>query len=77
MPPLLHAIDALLKLKNVSIGNIKTRGCLHVDFFLKVSIKVGCLNIYLMNFKVVLSYECKHDVEGGELSYRGKRFGQS
>ncbi len=72
MPPLLHAIDALFELENMAIRNVKTGGHLHVDFFLKVGIEVGHLNIHLMNFEVVLSCKHKHGVEGGELSYRGE-----
>ena len=72
MPPLLYAIDALLELKDVAIRNVETRGCLHIDFLLEVGIEVGHLNVHLMKFEVVLSCECKHGVERGKLSYRGK-----
>jgi len=50
MPPLLHAIDPLLKPENVAIRDVETRGRLHIDLLVKVGVEVGSLNIHLVDF---------------------------
>jgi hypothetical protein len=57
----------------VAIGNIKTGGCLHIDFFLEMSIEVSSFDIHLVDLKVVLGCECKDSMKGGKFGDRGKR----
>jgi len=56
----------------VAIGNIKTGGCLHVDFFLKMSVEVSSFDVHLVDFKVLLGCKCKDSVEGGKFGDRSK-----
>jgi hypothetical protein len=69
---LLGAIDAFLKPEDIALGDVETRRCFHVYFFLKVGIEISGLDIHLMYFKVVFSSEGKNGVEGREFGNGGE-----
>jgi hypothetical protein len=71
-PALLGAIDAFLEPEDMAFRDVKTRRGFHIYFFLKVSIKIGSLNIHLVYFKVAFSSKGKDSVEGREFGDRSK-----
>ena len=60
---LFGAVDPLLEPKDMAIGDIKTRGHLHIDFLVEVGVEIGGLDIHLVNFQVVFSSKGKYSIE--------------
>jgi len=56
----------------MSIGDVETGRCLHINFFLEVSIEISGFDIHLVDFKVVLGCKCEYSMEGGEFGNWGK-----
>jgi len=63
---LLGAIDAFLEFEDMALRDVKTGRGLHVDFFLKIGLKICGLNIHLVNFKIVFGGEGENGVEQRE-----------
>ena len=69
---MLCAIDAFLKLEDMTLRNVETRRGFHIYFFLKISIKVGSLNVHLIYFKVAFSSKGKDSIKGREFGNGSK-----
>jgi hypothetical protein len=64
MAALPHAIYALFEFENMPFRDFKTRRWLHVKVLLEVGVEVCCLDIHLMEFKVMLCHKGKNGLEG-------------
>jgi hypothetical protein len=60
---LLSVVDTFLEFEDMALRDIKTGRGLHIDFFLKISVEVRGLNVYLVNFKIAFGSEGENGAE--------------
>jgi hypothetical protein len=58
-----HAVHTLFEFEDMPFRDFKTGRQLHVKVLLKVGIEVHCLDVHLMEFKVMLGHKGENSSE--------------